>query len=87
MELHGVRGATLGARTQVSSVAEHIGQRYLRIDHVAAALLLHPLDLAAAGRKVSNDVAHVVVRRGDGHGHYRLEEDRARRPQGFFDRQ
>ena len=28
VELHRVRGATLGARTQVGSVAEHLGQRH-----------------------------------------------------------
>src|SRR5580692_2369672 len=37
VELHRVRGATLGARTQVSSVAEHVGQWNLCVDHVAAA--------------------------------------------------
>src|SRR5271154_460411 len=35
MELHRVRGATLGARTQVSRVAEHVGERNKRLDDVA----------------------------------------------------
>src|ERR1700733_12393968 len=52
LKLHRVRGATLGARTQVGSVAEHVGQRYRRVDHVAAALLIHALHLASAGGEV-----------------------------------
>src|ERR1700722_7417672 len=43
MELHRVRGATLGARTQVSRVAEHIGERDQRLDDVARPLLIHAL--------------------------------------------
>src|SRR5580658_11338743 len=39
MELHRVRGATLGARTQVSRVAEHVGEWYESFHHVAGALL------------------------------------------------
>src|SRR5271166_2012518 len=38
MELHRVRGATLGARTQVSRVAEHIGEWDKRLDDVARPL-------------------------------------------------
>src|SRR5215213_2583057 len=44
VELHGVRRATLGARTEVSSVAEHLSQRHLSPYHVSGAALLHPLD-------------------------------------------
>src|SRR5580704_2952650 len=43
MELHRVRGATLGARTQVSRVAEHVGERDKRLDDVTRPLLLHAL--------------------------------------------
>ncbi len=34
VDLHGVRRATLGARTEVSNVAEHLSQGHLGIDHV-----------------------------------------------------
>src|SRR5271165_4716857 len=46
VELHRVRGPALRTRTQVGSVAEHVGQRYLRPHDLAVAPLLHPLDPA-----------------------------------------
>src|SRR5436309_7995579 len=61
VELHGVRRATLRARTQISSVAEHFCERYVRADHLTRPSLVHPLDLSAPGRQVADDVAHVVL--------------------------
>jgi hypothetical protein len=52
---------------------------------VAAALLLHALDLAPAGGEVADDVAHVVVGRGDLDRHDRLEQHRAGRPGRLLD--
>src|ERR1700680_4110789 len=60
-ELHRVRSTTLGPRTQVGSVAEHIGQRDQRVDHMTVAPLVHALYLAPSGGKVADDVAHVVL--------------------------
>src|SRR5919205_3988024 len=58
VELHGVGRSTLRARPKVSSVAEHLGQRYLGPDDVARSPLLHALDAAAPTREVADDVAH-----------------------------
>src|SRR6478735_11915914 len=74
VELHGVRRATLGARTEVSSVAEHLSQGHLGIDHVRRATLLHPLDAATPRREVTDDVAHVVLGGDDLDRHDRLEQ-------------
>src|SRR5258708_34563676 len=61
VELHGVRRATLGARTEVSSVAEHLSQGDLGIHHVRRPALLHPLDAAAPRREVTDAAAHVAL--------------------------
>src|SRR5215211_5040736 len=61
VELHGVRRATLGARAEVSSVAEHLSEGDLSPYHVRRAALLHPLDPAAPRREVTDDVTHVVL--------------------------
>src|SRR5689334_11378957 len=53
VELHGVRRTTLGPRTKVSSVAEHLSQRHLSSHHVRRAALLHPLDAATPRRQVA----------------------------------
>src|SRR2546425_11571253 len=47
VELHGVRRATLRARTQIRSVAEHFCERYVRADHLTRPSLVHSLDLSA----------------------------------------
>ena len=72
-----VRRATLRARTQVGSVAEHVGQRYLGPHHVAVPPLLHALDLTPPGGQVADHVAHVVLRGDHLDGHDRLQEHRA----------
>ena len=71
-----VGGATLGARTQIGSVAKHLGQGHLGPDDLAAAPLLHPFDPASPGGEVADDVAHVVVGGDDLDGHDRLEQHR-----------
>src|SRR3954451_24030 len=72
VELHGVGRATLGARTQVGSVAEHLSQRDLTPYHVGGAALLHPLDTAPPRGEVADDVAHVVLGGDDLDRHDRL---------------
>src|SRR3954451_25141730 len=85
VELHGVRRATLGARTEVSSVAEHLSERDLRPHHVRGAALLHPLDATTPRREVTDDVTHVVLGRDDLDGHDRLEEHRLRLAGGLLE--
>src|SRR6266545_6063582 len=75
IELHRVRRATLGARTQVGSVAEHLREGHVSTDDLAVAPLLHAADLAAAGREVTDDVTHVVLGSDDLDRHDRLEQD------------
>src|SRR5690348_11627718 len=58
VELHGVRRAALGARTKVSSVAEHLSEGHLRPHHVGVATLLHALHAATPRREVTDHVAH-----------------------------
>src|SRR5437588_12853846 len=65
VELHRVRRATLGARTQVGSVAEHVRQGDLSPHHLAGAALLHSLDLPPPAGEVADDVSHVVLGRYD----------------------
>src|SRR5438093_8421632 len=77
VELHGVRRATLGARTQVGSVAEHVREGHLCPDDLARPPLVHPGDLAPPPGEVADDVAHVVLGRHHLNGHDRLEQDGA----------
>src|SRR5699024_5729648 len=46
-ELHRVRRATLRLRTQVTDVAEHLGQRQQGANHLSTAGVLHRLELAS----------------------------------------
>src|SRR5689334_15874885 len=85
IELHGVRGPTLGPRTKVGSVAEHLGQRHLGPDRLRVAPLLHAADLAPAGREVAHDVAHVVLGRDHLDRHDRLEDDRVGLASGLLE--
>src|SRR3954454_14964283 len=56
VELHGVRGAALGARTQVGSVTEHVRQGHLGPDDHAVAALLGALDPSTTGVEVTEHV-------------------------------
>src|SRR3954465_11601802 len=76
VELHAVARPALGLRPQVADIAEHLRQRYQRLDDAGAAALFHRLDDAAPGVEVTDDVAHVVLRGDDLDGHHRFEERR-----------
>src|SRR5882724_10733244 len=60
VELHRVRRATLGPRTKVGSIPEHLSQRDLCPDHLGAAARLHAGHFPPPGRQVADDVPHVV---------------------------
>ena len=53
-ELHCVRSTALGPRTQVGSVAEHVGERHESSHNLAGATLLHTLYLSAPAREVAD---------------------------------
>src|SRR5260221_8615660 len=57
-ELHRVRRPTLGPRTEVGSVTEHLRERDLSADDLRGAALLHALHLTAAAVEVADHVAH-----------------------------
>src|SRR5919199_3354600 len=78
VELHRVRRASLRARAQIRSVAEHIRERNLSPDHLARAPLLHALHATAPAGQVADDVAHVVLGRHHFDPHDGLEEYRPR---------
>src|SRR6202161_3558472 len=61
IELHGVRRSPLSARTQVSSVAEHVGKRHKRFNYLGITLRFHAFDTTTARREVANHVTHVVL--------------------------
>src|SRR3954451_23124722 len=86
VELHGVRRATLGARTEVSSVAEHLSEGHLGVHHVRRASLFHPLDPTTARREVADDVAHVVLGGDDLDVLDRLEQHGLGRPGRLLER-
>src|SRR5687768_532437 len=75
MELHRVRGPALGAGSEVGGVPEHLRQGDHRPDRLAAAPLLHPLDLPPPAGEVGDDVPHVLLRRHDLDLHHGLEQD------------
>src|SRR6266508_4070397 len=74
VELHRVRRATLGPRTQVANIAEHLGQRYLGPHDLTATALLHAGDVPAPAIEVADDVTHVVLGRHDFDRHDRLQQ-------------
>src|SRR5579875_1159653 len=61
LELHRVGGAALGGGPQVGRVAEHLGQRHMRGDHLGVAALLHPGDVAAPAVEIADHVAHELL--------------------------
>src|SRR5436309_7978118 len=85
-ELHAVYRAALAHRAQRGRVAEHLGQRHARGHDMRVGALRHPTDLAAAGREIADDVAHVVGGRHDLHVHDRLEQNGVRLTGGLFHR-
>src|SRR5882724_9111658 len=76
VELHRVRRATLGARTKVGSIPEHLGERHLSPDHVGVPPWLHTLHFSTARGQVADDIPHVVLGGDDLHRHDRLEQGR-----------
>src|SRR5438132_993490 len=87
VELHRVRRATLGARAQVGSVAEHLRQRHLRSDDLAGASLLHPFHLPAPAGEVADDITHVVLGGDDLDRHDGLEQHRLGRAGRLLERE
>src|SRR5512135_1658887 len=75
VELHGVGGASLGLRPQVGRIAEHLGQRHVRSDHLRVSPALDSLDSSAAGTQIPDDVPREILGADDFDPHDRLEED------------
>src|SRR5690606_30243293 len=87
LELHGVRCATLGLRTQAGGVAEHLGEGNLGLDDLATARnVFHALDHATTGGQVAHNVAGVFFRRFDFHSHHGLEQHRVGLAHAFLER-
>src|ERR1044072_5152362 len=76
VELHRVRRATLGARTKVGSIPEHLSQRDLCPHHVGVAALLHTAHFSPSGGQIPDDVTHVILGGDDLDGHDGLEQRR-----------
>src|SRR4051812_37895420 len=74
VELHAVTRPALRLRPEVADVAEHLGQRHQSLHDAGAGTLLHRLDDATTGVEVTDDIAHIVLRRGHLNGHHRLEQ-------------
>src|SRR3989454_256732 len=77
-ELHAVDCAALAHRAKGRRVAEHLGQGTPRRHDVRVGALRHTADLAAPGREIPDDVAHVIRRRHHLDVHDRLEQHRLR---------
>src|SRR3546814_11226953 len=73
VELQGVGGSTLSARAQLGRVAEHLRQRAVGADDLAAATLVHAPDPAPTRADVADAVAKSVPGPGDlaRHGPFR----------------
>src|SRR5688500_17963664 len=56
LELHGVGSPALRQRAQRGRVAEHLAQRHLGLDRLAARQVVHALDHAAAARQIADHV-------------------------------
>src|SRR5690625_2482716 len=76
VEDHGVVSATLGLGTQVTNVAEHLGQRNQSLDSLDAGAVFHGVDLATTGVDVTDNFVHVLFRSNDLNGHHLLEQYR-----------
>src|SRR5687767_6029908 len=50
IEMHRVRPAALRARPQIGRVAEHLGERHARVDHLRSTARFHRLDMPAPAR-------------------------------------
>src|SRR5436190_1642606 len=75
-KLHRVARASLRHRPHLRGVAEHFRQRHVRANDLRARTLFHLLDLSAAARQVTHDVAGVVLGRHDFDVHDRFLDDR-----------
>ena len=62
----------IGTRSQIGSVAEHIGQGNLGMNYLAISPLIHAFDPSSTRGEVANHVTHVIIRSHDLNGHHRL---------------
>src|SRR5258705_1444966 len=69
-------------RTQVGRGLEHLRHRHLCLDHLAAALAIHPEYFAAARIQVADYIAHAFVGTRDFNRNDRFKNNRT----GFFER-
>src|SRR5690554_3911355 len=86
-ELHGVGRPSLGRRTQVGCIAEHLGQRNLCANLLHTAnQIVHALDQTTTTVQVTDYITHVFFRRLDFDLHDRLQQHRLSLHKAFFER-
>src|SRR4051812_27360122 len=73
IELHRIRGPSLGCRAEICCVPEHARQWHECPDDLGASAHFHALNMPAPSVEIANNVAHELVRRGDLDLHDRLE--------------
>ena len=76
VEFHGHGGAAFGHGAERGRVAEHLGERHLRMDDFHHFAVFDGADLAALRGKIAVDVAHELLGRRDLNAHDRLKDDR-----------
>ena len=81
-ELHAEGAASLAGGAQIGRVAEGLGERHERFQHVPGALVVDALDDPAAALQAADDAAHEGLGDEDLEAHHRLQEDGPRRFQG-----
>src|SRR5215472_2362444 len=84
-KMHGEIAAALRAAAQIGGVTEHLGERHLHANYVAARTALRALNLRAAGVEVAKHGGHVFFRNDDFHFHNGLEQHRLGSAASFFE--
>src|SRR5262245_53119549 len=84
-EFHGEGGAALAHRAHIGRVAEHLGERHFRGDHLAGSRLFHAHDLATPAVEIADDVAVVIFRSHHFDFHDRLEQHGPRPHEAFLE--
>src|SRR5882762_3871293 len=83
-EVHGERGAPLGAAAKIGGIAEHLREGNLDADDVAACAAFGALNGGTSGIQVAENGRHVFLGNHDFHFHDGLEKNRFRARAGFL---
>src|SRR6202795_4681391 len=84
-EMHGERGAALGAAAKIRGVTEHLREGNLDANDVAARAALGALDGGTPGIQVAENGRHVFLGNHDFHFHDGFEEDGFRARASFLE--